>query len=300
MPGNIHAKVAAGGTVTVRWTNLAPNHRGPILDYLAPCNGPCNQADIMGLQFTKIAQTGLVEPGKAATALSGPLGIWGTDLLFRTRTNERFEEVSGPDKLQGDNVHWEVKIPEDFAPGFYVLREEIIALFAGKDDTQHYPRCVNLEITGSGTAKPEGVVAANLYRLDEPGITARTWENLKSYSLPGPALYQGGSVSSSSNGTSGEGTSSNINSNVVSSGGGTSGSSAAGSGAGYPDSGSSSSSSSSSSRASSTSTSASPRSTQDSSNENCEPTATVTVTVTASVSFPSVLNPFLPLPLLTN
>lgn len=196
--GNMHAKVAAGDEVKVRWASSSPNHRGPIIDYLAPCNGPCDQIDKTKLKFVKIAETGLITPGVAATALSGPLGIWATDLLFRTAVSTSPQPGSPPDKLGGRSPHRVVRIPANWKPGFYTLREEPIALFAGRNTTQNYPRCINLEITGNGTESPEGVVATELYDVNEPGITARVWQNLKNYTIPGPPLYSGAGNSSTS------------------------------------------------------------------------------------------------------
>jgi cellulase len=84
-----------------------------------------------------------------------------------------------------------VKIPADIAPGEYVLRHEIIALHAAgqADGAQDYPQCVNLDIKGSGTAKPAGVAMVGLYTPTDPGILFNLYGTFTSYSIPGPAVY---------------------------------------------------------------------------------------------------------------
>lgn len=196
-PGASHAKVAAGGQVVVQWYGWAPNHRGPILDYLANCNGPCDKVDKARLRFVKVAEMGLVRPlDKPNAEVDDNVGFWATDVLFDTSTTVEPQEISPPDKVYGHGPTWTIRIPPGFPAGYYVLRHEIIALFAGKDDTQHYPRCINLDVTGDGrTETPQGVLASELYTADMPGIIVRTWEHPHNYTIPGPQLYKGGNSS---------------------------------------------------------------------------------------------------------
>lgn len=83
-------------------------------------------------------------------------------------------------------------IPASIAPGNYILRHEIIALHGAYDvgGAQFYPQCINLEITGSGSSVPSGVVASSLYTPDEPGVHYNIYndETSPSYPIPGPAL----------------------------------------------------------------------------------------------------------------
>ncbi|KAI9823123.1 MAG: hypothetical protein M1826_000274 [Phylliscum demangeonii] len=188
--GSLHAQVAAGSEVKVRWGNTAPNHRGPVIDYLAPCHGKCKDADKTKLEFIKIAQMGLVHPGETPTEHAGNLGVWASDLLFRTSTNVQPEGGSGPDLLDGFGTYWMVKIPLRFPSGYYVLRTELLASFAGVGNIQHYNRCLNLEVTGGGSELPGGVTAADLYDPMAPGIQFSVSDHLQNYSFPGPAPYQ--------------------------------------------------------------------------------------------------------------
>merc|ERR1711977_709365 len=103
------------------------------------------------------------------------------------------------DALMANNLTGSVTIPSTIAPGNYVLRHEIIALHsAGQaDGAQNYPFCVNLEVTGSGTDSPEGVLGTALYTPTDAGILVSIYTAGATYEIPGPALYAGGSGSGS-------------------------------------------------------------------------------------------------------
>jgi cellulase len=38
-PGKLYATVAAGSTVQIPWNTWPDSHKGPIINYIAPCNG---------------------------------------------------------------------------------------------------------------------------------------------------------------------------------------------------------------------------------------------------------------------
>ncbi|KAK0708274.1 glycosyl hydrolase family 61-domain-containing protein [Lasiosphaeris hirsuta] len=83
--------------------------------------------------------------------------------------------------------------PSPISPSFYVLRYEIIVLHsAGQaNGAQNYPRCFNLQVTGSGSAAHLGVKGTSLYTATDPGILVNIYTSLKSYAIPGPALISG-------------------------------------------------------------------------------------------------------------
>lgn len=190
--GNAHARVAAGEQVTVTWAGWPKNHRGAILDYMANCNGPCNQADKTQLKWFKIQQVGLLvpkinpEPDRPGY---GTIGYWATDKMCEStqekKVEEKYDYVIGP--------KWQIAIPANLAPGYYTLRTEILALYVADNENQHYPRCVNIEITGNGSDRPTGVVATELYNMNQAGLALRpdTTTGMDSYTFPGPPLYQG-------------------------------------------------------------------------------------------------------------
>jgi cellulase len=167
--------VAAGSTVRLRWNTWpSDSHKGPIMDYLAKCAGDdCTKVDKTSLRFVKIAQQGQISYG----AGNGAAGRWA------------------PDKLLDDGLWWTVKIPASLAPGSYVLRHEILALHSAyaEGGAQFYPQCINLKITGSGSANPSGVAATELYNSKDAGVIYGIYndEAKPVYKIPGPAVWTG-------------------------------------------------------------------------------------------------------------
>ncbi|KAH8173684.1 glycosyl hydrolase family 61 domain-containing protein [Sarocladium implicatum] len=172
------AKIEAGQVVDFAWTSAdkvrnpdgwAEGHRGPVITYIAPCNGDCSFVDKTTLLWTKIAEAGLIS-GPANTQ-----GVWATDLL-----------------RQGNNS---AMIPTTIAPGNYVIRNEIIPLHrANLGEPEFYMACANLEITkgGDDDLSGKGVKATELYSREKSKSifsfsiydgADMTWE------IPGPALY---------------------------------------------------------------------------------------------------------------
>ncbi|KAF4836211.1 Polysaccharide monooxygenase Cel61a [Colletotrichum tropicale] len=160
-PGTSSISVAAGSAVTVKWNTWPDSHKGPIMDYLAKCSGDCTSATKADLKFFKIAEKGL----------SG--STWAADELLK------------------NNLEWTINIPSDIAAGNYVLRHEILALHsAGSENgAQFYPQCINLEVTGGGSANPTGVAGTSLYTAKDDGVIFDIYSNPTSYPIPGPAVY---------------------------------------------------------------------------------------------------------------
>ncbi|KAM4061951.1 glycosyl hydrolase family 61 protein [Hirsutella rhossiliensis] len=167
-PGALAGEVAAGGKVTIHWNKWFEDHRGPVISYLANCNGSCASVNKTELEFFKIEEAGLLDNSKSP-------GRWASD------------------ELMAANNTWTVNIPSDIAAGNYVLRHEIIALHLAKVDNgaQAYPQCLNLKVTGGGTATPKGIPATQFYTPTDPGILIDIFNNLATYVIPGPALYKG-------------------------------------------------------------------------------------------------------------
>jgi lytic cellulose monooxygenase (C1-hydroxylating) len=168
----ISATVAAGSNVTLHWTTWPPSHHGPIFSYLAACNGDgdCAKADKTQLEWFKIAQRGQVSLG----AGGGTPGVWAAD------------ELMAADGL------WTVAIPASIKAGNYILRNEILALHSAYavGAAQFYPQCANIQITGSGTASPSGVIGTSLYNETGPGVVYNIYndESAPVYPMPGPPL----------------------------------------------------------------------------------------------------------------
>jgi hypothetical protein len=179
-PGKSSATVPAGGTVEFHWTQW-PAHQGPVVDYMAACPGKCEDADKSQLKWFKIAEQGLVS--QTGCNEKGNTGCWALDKL-----------------IQAGNK-WSVTIPADLKAGNYVMRHEAINLdFPGQ--SQNYPACVNLAVTGGGSSTPGGVVGTSLYTGQEPGLNFNIY-GLQSgdYPIPGPPVATGGGQSGSSSGS---------------------------------------------------------------------------------------------------
>ncbi|KAJ5091694.1 hypothetical protein NUU61_006564 [Penicillium alfredii] len=203
-PGALSASVKAGGKVELQWTEWPESHHGPVITYLADCNGDCSSVDKTALKFFKIDQAGLIDDSNVP-------GTWATD------------------KLISNNNSYTVTIPSSIAAGNYVLRHEIIALHSAGDQNgaQNYPQCLNLKVTGGGSDAPTGTLGTALYKNTNPGIKVNIYQTLDSYKIPGPALYSGASSGSATAAPSGSASASASGSGDSSPSASTSGSSSA-------------------------------------------------------------------------
>lgn len=165
-PGKTSASVKAGGSVEFQWSAWPESHIGPVLTYVAKCEGKCTAADPAELKWVKIDAGGLD-------------GTWAAADLIK------------------NNNTWTTTVPETLAAGSYVFRHEIIALHGAgsKNGAQNYPQCFNIDITGSGTDNPEGTLTTELYTDSEPGILFNPYAGATKYEIPGPAMYGSGSGS---------------------------------------------------------------------------------------------------------
>ncbi|KAF2259927.1 endoglucanase IV precursor [Lojkania enalia] len=165
--GNAYVSAKPGSKVTFQWNTWPVSHKGPIFDYIAPCNGDCTTVDKTTLLFTKFDEGAWISG-------SDP-GTWVTDDLIK------------------NNNSWTTTIPSNLAPGNYVIRHEIIALHAAgqTNGAQAYPQCVNFKIEGSGTQQLSGGVKATaFYKPSDPGILFNLYSKFSSYTIPGPALVK--------------------------------------------------------------------------------------------------------------
>jgi cold shock CspA family protein len=165
-PGGGHATVKAGDKISIVWTPEWPeSHIGPVIDYLAACNGDCEKVNKESLRWFKIDGAGY----------NSQTGSWAAD------------------DLRKNGNSWLVQIPSDLKAGNYVLRHEIIALHgAGSPNgAQAYPQCINLQVTGGGSNSPSGVPGTSLYKATDPGILFNPYTSNINYPVPGPALIAG-------------------------------------------------------------------------------------------------------------
>lgn len=162
--------VNAGSKVTFYWTNWPTGHLGPVMTYLAKCNGNCEDNDPSSLSYFKIDEKGW-ENGK-----------WASDELI------------------ANNNSWTVTLPSDISSGKYIIRHELLSLqeASRSQGAQFYPMCANIEITGGGNADPKGVKFPGAYKTEDPGILIDIYNNFNKYTIPGPSVYGSGSSQDSS------------------------------------------------------------------------------------------------------
>lgn len=181
-PPKSSGTIAAGGQAGFLWTSddkernpdgWSQGHHGPILTYLAPCNGDCSSIELTSLRWTKISEKGVTGPANEK-------GTWATDEM---RANGGVATAT---------------IPSSIAAGNYIIRHEIIALHrALLNEPEFYGQCANIQITGHGTddLSGSGVVASQLYSTSETSIYGHDIYDSRmdgaDWAIPGPPLYPG-------------------------------------------------------------------------------------------------------------
>lgn len=177
---NTTATVKAGGTVDFYWTTWPDSHIGPVLTYVANCgsgDNACSTVDKTTLEWVKIDEA----------AIDLDTQTWATADLI------------------SNNNSWTVTVPSTLASGSYVFRHEIIAMHGANSEggAQNYPFCMNIAITGGGSDSPSGTLGTALYTPTDPGILFNPYTTLTNYTIPGPALYSGGTDSTDGSSSSG-------------------------------------------------------------------------------------------------
>jgi cellulase len=178
-PANRKCPIAAGSTIGLQWHHqtaaatddiIDPSHEGPIIVYLAKSDTGA------GNVWFKIYEDGFD-------------GKWAVDRLLANKGRV------------------DITLPSDIAPGNYLLRGEVIALHGAYalNGVQPYVGCVELTISGSGSANPSGVAFPGYYTNSDPGMLFNLYGTFTTYPIPGPAIYKSGSSGSSSSGSSSSG-----------------------------------------------------------------------------------------------
>ncbi|KAJ9134341.1 Glycoside hydrolase family 61 protein [Pleurostoma richardsiae] len=161
-------QAAAGDKLSFEWYHntrgddiIDASHKGPIITYIA-----------------------------AFTETDGASGIW-------TKIAEDGYDGSewAVDKLIANGGKNDFTLPSGLAAGKYLIRQEIIALHEADAafnvnsarGAQFYPSCVQVEVTGSGSAVPSQDFNFNTgYTYSDPGILFNLYTSFTSYPIPGP------------------------------------------------------------------------------------------------------------------
>ncbi|KAH7927139.1 glycoside hydrolase family 61 protein [Leucogyrophana mollusca] len=167
--GQLSATVAAGSSITAYW-NPWPHTIGPVMVYMANCEGSCTSANTADLNWFKIEQLGLISGDL-------PTGYWAMG------------------ELVADNSSWTTSIPSALAPGEYFIRHELLAIHTA-NQPQFYAECAQLIVTGSGTATPSSTYLVKLpgaYSMSDPGVNLDIYDmsGVTNYTIPGPAVWPG-------------------------------------------------------------------------------------------------------------
>jgi hypothetical protein len=175
-PGALHVNTTAGDTLTLKWNEWPTSHVGPVLTYLAACNGSCSHANKESLEWVKIDELGWLNSTDWDKFMLG--GTWATNVLI------------------ANNFTWTVQIPSDLVAGDYVLRHEIIALHIaeGLNGAQAYPQCVNVRVAKEKSGEKilgGGVLGTQLYGMRDKGIWVDVHRDIGGYEIPGPRVWSG-------------------------------------------------------------------------------------------------------------
>jgi hypothetical protein len=153
--------------------SLDPTHKGPIAVYLKKVDSASASNNAAGDGWFKIWES--VYDGTR----------WGTT------------------KMIDNNGHLSVRIPCDIQGGHYLIRTEVLALHQANNNPpnpQFFVGCAQLYIMSNGNAQPSTVsIGEGTYTLNTSGMSYNIYTTPLAlpYPMPGPPVYQPGSVNGS-------------------------------------------------------------------------------------------------------
>ncbi|KAI1386966.1 lytic polysaccharide monooxygenase [Hypoxylon trugodes] len=160
--------------------------QGPMLVYMADCQGPCDQWDGTGKRWFKIWEAGYEPKG-------WPYSYhYGTDMPISAK-DRWWQDYA----IEGGYASFNATIPATLKPGYYLIRHEVINLEASM---QFYPECAQLEVTGDGKDFPSDdylVSFPGAYSPDDPGLKVagelynpKIGHSIYNYTIPGPKVWK--------------------------------------------------------------------------------------------------------------
>lgn len=172
------ASTKAGDTITFEWRDwpdgsqpgsIDPSHKGPCAVYMKKVQDSAASNNAEGDGWFKI-----MEDGYDSSA-----GKWCTE------------------KLIPNDGHMAATIPQDLAPGYYLMRPELLALHQADKtppDPQFYVGCAQLFLASGGSAEPANTVSIPGYvNMSTPAMTYNIWKVPLQLPFPdfGPPVYSG-------------------------------------------------------------------------------------------------------------
>ncbi|KAI1789129.1 glycoside hydrolase [Ganoderma leucocontextum] len=158
-----------GSTVSFKWVNgfggdQWPHFVGPLMTYMASCGpGSCLDFDSSSAKWFKIQESGLRADG-----------TWAMKDLY-------------------DGLPANVSLPQNIAPGEYLIRHEILALHTAQSigGAEFYPSCAQVKVGGARTGVPNSTVPfPGAYSDTDPGILIDPYDMTGDYPFPGPPVSQ--------------------------------------------------------------------------------------------------------------
>lgn len=168
-PASLVLDANPGSKLTFNWRGADgskwPHNTGPIMTYLASCGElSCDKFDPINAKWFKIEQDG-----------RKPNGNWVQQDLM-------------------DGGVAEATLPNNLAPGNYLVRHEIIALHLApqRGGAEFYAACAQLRVGGSETGVPDPsdlVALPGAYSDNDPGIfVPDVFDTNAKYVYPGPPV----------------------------------------------------------------------------------------------------------------
>ena len=173
------ASTKAGDTITFEWRDwpdgsqpgsIDPSHKGPCAVYMKKVDNAAASNNAQGSGWFKIMEDGYDNSTQK----------WCTE------------------KLIPNNGHMAATIPKDLAPGYYLMRPELLALHQADKtppDPQFYIGCAQIFLTSGGSSNPKDTVSIPGYvDLNTPAMAYNIWRVPLQLPFPdfGPPLYSRG------------------------------------------------------------------------------------------------------------
>lgn len=168
-------EVAAGTDVTVQLgVGATMQHPGPALYYMSKAPGDDVKSYDGSGDWFKIGETGVCNEGGDFT--KDAWCTWDKNQLTAT-------------------------IPTDTPAGEYLLRFEHIGIHKSfMNEPEHFVSCVQVKVTGSGSGTPGPTVQfPGAYKSTDEYANFSIYNGFKNLTMPGPAVWSGGSSSVNAN-----------------------------------------------------------------------------------------------------
>ncbi|THH14080.1 hypothetical protein EW146_g6215 [Bondarzewia mesenterica] len=173
------ASANPGSKIDFLWSDIGanwPHNTGPVMAYMAKCEGTCDQYNSTNAQWFKIDELGKKPDGST----------WYQ-----------------ADIMNGQTVS--VTLSNDLAAGDYLIRHELIALqlAVSLGGAEFYPACTQVRISGSASGQPNQTVTfPGAYNDNDPGIfDPNVYEAGSVYVFPGPPVSNLAAIADSASGT---------------------------------------------------------------------------------------------------